>query len=836
MTIRRLFTSDPGQAELLAVGGLVIIDQAAPATPLGAGAALAMVVGEFERGPLLTPTEILTADAAFSIFGGLGWTVDGVVHQGPVAQQSGGNEAWNGNGFIALANKTFARLAIMRVDNSSGVVELERLACLTGGAGPFAGDNGDQLVFELDGGPGTSTVTLDAFAAEILGVGAVFPLVSPGGKTVILSWDDQDPMTVTLADTDVLLADVVARLNGRLAATIGSSSGGQLLLSSVRLGSRARLRIHGGTALTALGLPTAVVPDLWTLTVTADTAINTEIQIEKFVNGLLTAFVTAPVIAGPVGSVLLKRNAILAQLQALAVPGFTFASSGGAAITATGAANEILDSFAALQGVAELTILNTTPGVALEVYGTGNVGDSQDISTEEAANLIDIAANMSGSINADGNLRACNELSPATGQLQAISGALVAAFGFDSTVLADAAVATDVTIPAGSRFQDETATATIWVSIEDMATGTGGGPFEIKVRPFFDTDTALASSAGDVTVVLDTLPDGFAASNPLALTRLSAAQLDSRYITAIQQTNVDAPPASQAAWIGSARTSPAIRRELVLSSRAATAGGLTGRKAITRPRIGVSLMQADSSNSEIRDERKAFAFPALRTAINEIRELGAAGGIGFTDSGAIDVGADMFLLAYRTVIRPEQSAAEPPRTTNYGPLNVLGLETAYDPGTPGSTKLDVNSYKFFKRVGITAARVDRTQGTGWNDDVTSSLELGRTKANRRAFADFVNDALFDIASPYRARIITPDLKRGLDGAIRGFLGGLLSAAQPNASRIKGFDVQYTTDPAVPELLRLKTAVTMYATADVIAIETTIGPTVVTSQEVIEDAA
>jgi hypothetical protein len=44
-----------------------------------------------------------------------------------------------------------------------------------------------------------------------------------------------------------------------------------------------------------------------------------------------------------------------------------------------------------------------------------------------------------------------------------------------------------------------------------------------------------------------------------------------------------------------------------------------------------------------------------------------------------------------------------------------------------------------------------------------------------------------------------------------------------------------TDPAVPEL-RLKTAVTMYATADVIAIETTIGPTVVTSQEVIEDAA
>jgi hypothetical protein len=161
---------------------------------------------------------------------------------------------------------------------------------------------------------------------------------------------------------------------------------------------------------------------------------------------------------------------------------------------------------------------------------------------------------------------------------------------------------------------------------------------------------------------------------------------------------------------------------------------------------------------------------------------------------------------------------------------VLGLESAYDPGTADSTRLDVNSYKLFKRSGIVAARVDRTLGTGWNDDVTSSLTIGRTAANRRAFADFINDSLFGIAAPYRARIITPDVKRSLDAVLRKFLNGLQSEAQPNASRIRGYLVRDITDPNVPELLRMAVSVTMYATADVIVIETTVGPTVVTSQE------
>lgn len=831
MPIRRVFSTDPGQAELLSVGGLAIIDRAPPATPLGAGSGTALLVGEFERGPIGVATEILTASYFTATFGGLGWPISGNAHAGPVAQQSGGSEPWNGNGFIAAANKTFNRLVVMRVDNSAGTVELERLACLTGGAGPFAADNGDQIVFELDGGASTTTVTLAATAASILATGASYPIASPGGKYLIASWDDQDPMTVTLADTDVALADVVARINQRFASTIASTSGGQLKVSSVRLGSRARFQIHGGTLQTDVGLPTAVVPDLWTLTVNADAAASTTLRVTKFVDGVSTDFDT-PALAGPVGSVTDKRDALLGQLQALAIAGHVFASVAADKITATGDSNELLAAFTATLGGADLTIANTTPGVALEVYGTGNVGDSQSFTTLEASNLIDATANLSSGLDADGNLRACNELTPGTGKLQAISGALVDVLGFDTSVLADAADAADVLIPAGTRFQDATSVATIWVALESTQTGTGGGPFAMKVRPFYDTDTAVASGVGDVTSILDVLPDGFAASNPSSITRLSAAQLDSRYISAIQATLVDTPPASEANFIVSARTSQAIRAELPLNAAAATAAGYAGRRSIVRPRLGSSLLTAFAANGELRDERKQFAFPGCSTAINEIREVGAAGGIGFTDDGVIDVGADTFLAAYRTMIVPEASAAQSPNTTNYGPLNVLGLESTYDPNTPGFTRLDVNSYKAFKRNGIVALRIDRTQGPGWNDDVTSSLEVGRTAANRRCLADLINDSMLEIVAPYRSRIITPDLKRAIDAAMRGFLNGLLSRSQVSASRISGFDIRDVTDPAVPELLRFAVAVTMYATADAIVIETTVGPTVATSQEVI----
>lgn len=843
-SFRRVYTSDPGFAALLSVAQTAIIDRAPPRLVLGSSSGVACVVGEFERGPLEVPTEVFGPGDRERIFGGLGWTVGGLVSEGAVAQKSGGAEPWNGNGFIATVNKPWGRLVIQRVDNSAGEVEFTRLACLNGIVGPYAAASGSTAVFELNGGPTTATATVTHAKASISGTGVVYPL-APGALTnltMILAWDDMaeaDAQTVIYSSTDVALADVIARINAKFAATIAFDDGGQLGLQSVRSGSGARLQIVGGTALSALGLPTAVVQDLWTLTVTADTAINTEVRVSRIVNGVATDFDTA-VFTGAVGSTTLKRDKLLSdpttdppQLSQLDVPGFTFAAGAGDTITATGDANQILTNIVALQGGAEIGIVNTTPGVALEVYGTGNVFDGDAITTQEAINIVDAVANLGAALNSDGTPRFCNEITPGTGSIKGDSGVFLAALGIDTVTEVDANNGPDLTIEAGTRVQDSTATGTIWITMTDVETGTGGGPFVAKVRPFTDTDSALASSAGDVTIVLTDLPGGFAVDNPSAITRLSAAQLDVRYIEAIQRTVRRGPPAEEIQRLFSARASAAIRDEIPKNVRDATAQGLAGRTGYTSPRLGATRDAAVAWAQAIREERIQVDFPGVRTAVDEIRARGVTGGVGFSDTGIVDVHSDSWNAAIRTIIPPENSAAEDQRQTNFGRWNVAGLESAYDPQVEGSIQLGIEDYKRFKREGITAPDRDRNAGVGFVDDVTSVdsvVDSNLVLANRRAFADFINDLLFVIAIPFAKKVLKPEVRQDFFGQIAASLNLLQSTGDSSASRLESFEVEDATDAAVPSVLRAVVRVRMYATAEAIVFETTSGPTVITSQE------
>ncbi|HVH97149.1 MAG TPA: hypothetical protein VM869_00500 [Enhygromyxa sp.] len=828
---RRLFLTDPGNATLLSVASVNIIDSAPPSLPLGAGTGTVLVIGEFEKGPLEIPTEVTSESDREATFGGFGWAIAGNPHAGPVAQQSGGSEAWNGSGFITLANKRFNRLVVQRVDNSAGTVQFQRLACLTGGAGPFQADDADEAVFEIDGGPTTATATLSAGKAEITGVGASFP-VALGGMTIILQVDDDDAKIVTFTDADVALADVIARINARFGSTIASNSGGQLKLSSVRAGSRARIEIVGGTgtALDDLGLPSTPTQDEWSLVVTADT-LPVQLRVTRFVNGLATNFDT-PSIAVQGGVVEDKRDALLDALGELGVPGVTFSSSSTDTILLVADDNVIITGFSALTGGANVTIANDEPGVVMIDEGTGNVGDSQAITTTEAATLLDAVANISASVDADGNLRVCNTATAATGTLEAISGDLLEAFGFTVGDFANANAAANVTIPAGTRVQDSSATGTVWITLSDTNTGTTGGPWSSKVRPFIDDDTAVTSTVGNVTLILDTLPDGFEVSNNANLTRLSAPQLDSRYEQAIEATLVDAPPANEVNYVVSARTSPNIRAKLRQNALDATAQGFAARKVLTRPRIGVSRAQAYADVELIRNERVQFIFPGFATFIPEIRDVGTAGGVGFTDDGVIDVGADSFAAAARSILLPEQSIGQRLADTNFGALQIVGLESAYDPLTEGSTKLKIGDYELFKRRGITGTKTDRLSGGFFVDDITSvdpTADPGRTAANRRAYADFINDSIFGISARYSKQVITPDLLRNYEGQLRAFLLELESPSQPQNARHQSSLVKNTTNPNVPQILRHIVRVKMFAIAESIVIDTQTGPTVVTQE-------
>ena len=54
----RRYTSEPTEAELLSIEGVVILDRDPPAAVNGAGTGTVLCIGEFEDGPFNTPTQI----------------------------------------------------------------------------------------------------------------------------------------------------------------------------------------------------------------------------------------------------------------------------------------------------------------------------------------------------------------------------------------------------------------------------------------------------------------------------------------------------------------------------------------------------------------------------------------------------------------------------------------------------------------------------------------------------------------------------------------------------------------------------------------------------------
>ncbi len=103
-------------------------------------------------------------------------------------------------------------------------------------------------------------------------------------------------------------------------------------------------------------------------------------------------------------------------------------------------------------------------------------------------------------------------------------------------------------------------------------------------------------------------------------------------------------------------------------------------------------------------------------------------------------------------------------------------------------------------------------------------------ANRRAFADFINDILFIIAIPFSKVVLRPDVREDFFSQINKSLGLLQNIEDASASRLESYDIEDGSDPAVPTILRAVVRVRMFPTAEAIVFETTVGPTVITSQE------
>jgi hypothetical protein len=791
MTFVRVFRQFPGNSVINNIESVDIIDAPPPSLPLGAATGTVVCVGEFERGALNQPIEITSANDQLNKLGGLGFPTSFSPHDGAVARQSGGTENWNGNGFIWLRNKKWRRLICVRVDNSAGQVEFSRLACLTGGVGPFAAADADAITFERDGAS-SSTATLSAAKGTILGASGTFTGLD--GLTMEIQIDAESSLVTTFTAADASLADVIARINATHAQVIAFDVAGELELRSVIAGGSGSVTIlDSSTAAVTLGFP-AAVQQVDTYTVNAISAGTYTLRTNLLVAGVSTDFDADYEAAGSETATEL-RDALLLALQNAGVPGVTFAGSGAADITATGDQNILFTSSVAAEPTAsDVTLALTTPGVSRAGFGTGNVLNVASFTATEMATIIDAVASLSAEVTSAGNLRVCNSGTAGTGTLQAISGALVSILGFNVTDIADAADGADVTIPAGTRVQG-TADGTVWVTLEDVETGSGGGPFAAKVRPFEDLDTATPSAIGDITTIIDELPDGFSVTNAAAVTRLSAAQLDTRYITAIEATLDLNTPAVNDDFICSARSSATIMTALLTNANQATEGGLSPRKTIVRPLLGTSIADASGTTGQgvgaNRNDRLQYVFPGVTTQVPEISSVGARGGTGFSDNGIIETGADSFLASVRSILNPEENAGQALFDTNVGPLSILAMEDAYNP-EQGGVGLVLPDYINFKATGITAPIIDQIDGPQFQSDVTSvnpSTQANLADASRRVMADFVIKTLSDISKPYVKKLNTPKRRQALTQQFNVFFNSLLSVDNPDNQRIAAFSVR-----------------------------------------------
>lgn len=247
----RRFTTDPGNAVLLNIESINVLDLTPPSAISGVGTGTACLFGEFENGPYNTPTEVASSDDYASTFGVLGYAYGSTTGNNPCARSRKADAAvnaefWNGNGFVQLNGKHFSRLVLVRVDTSVGTVAFSRLASVSGAplfAYPLA--TGQVLSLAVDGG-GPSSATFTGVAATITGAAGTFAIT--GGETLVLGYDAAANFTVGFLSGDNSVAGMVARINTAAGFAFAVVSGGQIKLTGRQGGTGGQVRVVSGTA------------------------------------------------------------------------------------------------------------------------------------------------------------------------------------------------------------------------------------------------------------------------------------------------------------------------------------------------------------------------------------------------------------------------------------------------------------------------------------------------------------------------------------------------------------------------------------------------------------
>ncbi len=836
----RRFLSDPGEDVLLEIESVNILDLDPPASIAGVGTGTVCIVGEFENGPFETVTEVADANDMVATFGSLGYTYNGVVANNPCARSRKSDAApvaefWNGNGFVQLSGKLFSRLLICRVDTSVGIVQFNRQAFLVG-AGGFSFPLSPGQILSLDDGSGPTSATFNATAAIVTGSGGTFPTTFAGGETLTIGFDAQPNFTVTFLAADQSAAQVATRINQYAGFTLCDTTGGNIRLTSVQLGTGAQIRVVSGSSgvLTKLGLVAGTTFGGGNVAnIAAVTPAEVKAIVEAAVSGTSVrvqpdGHLRISKVFSAVGDYIAVGSATTATAL-----GFTFgmmASNDGIARLRSGA-ETFPTTFA---GGETLTLgVDNQPNVTV-TFQAGDQSQAQVISRINAAmgftcaSVIDATHTMlQGQANG--------------GEIRVIGGTTLALtqLGLVAATIIDAAPITAGTIPAGTVVRD-TGSTKLFVTMQDIAVTTAsGGPYSVKVRHATDDGTGVSASAATITVVDQPIAfASFAVTNPALINAaLTESQIDAMYTEALGSTVDINTVAKEINIIYSARQSNTIRKQLRSNVLDASANGCFGRMCILRTPMNTPKTIALSTTAEpgvgaYRDQRVIYTYPNVNTFVPLIARRGAlAGGAGFTDDGNIDVGADGFLATCMSQLAPEENPGQETTFTS----NANGIETGAN-----VQGFKINDYKAFKAAGICAPRM--SDGVLiYQSGVTSVDPLVNPELvniARRRMADFIQDSIAQRAKSYGKKLSTFARRKALAGEIRMFLRDLLSPNKPENQRIDGFtvDTKVNTQTSLGKgIFRVKIIVRTLASLDSIVLDTTIGNQV-TVDEVLPQAA
>lgn len=828
----RRFTFDPGLAEILKIEGVVIIDREAVGSPTGATTGASALVAEFEDGPFNTPTEIFSGVDQVSTFGAFGFTHDGLASSNPCARARKADSAlnpeyWNGNGFLALSQKTFPRLFLVRPDTSVGAVSFTKLPSIIGNAN-FSWDlePGATAVFQTAFGT-TSTATFSAASALLTSAAGTYPTTFAGGESMNVTIDAGTPsqigpidITFTAAQTSQAL--VIARINAVLGYTAAVNAGGNVTTLAGRVrGNTGSVRVNsvsGALVTTATGFSAA-------------SAIGTgnvgNIDAVSFteVKNVIEAAVTGSVVDRDSNGNL--RVAHTSAVEILYTPASTADQLGF--VEAQG--NHQPDGYAYLYSTAgTYPVVYSSDTLTLGFDGDQNVTiNFTNGSTTQANTIIAINAAFGRTVVEAASatiLRFTGRVNG--GEVRVVAGTAAALTALGLTIRTQTAVANQATaIPAGTRVR--TSAGAEWLTMQTTSVLVGSiGPYSIKVRPSLDDGTSSSATAATVVVLADAVPlAAFSVSNPLGLSAaLSEAAIDAVYATAIDATKDSSAVSRETNFIWSARQSNVLRAALRTNANNASNNGLRGRVAPLSPPLSTTTRAMAKSTSAApgvgatRDERVPYCFPGVALFIPQIAARGTAGGAGFTADGIIDQHSDGWFASVAGLLPPEQNAGQ--ETSFMSP--VLSVER----GNPDVQRMEMADYISFKASGICAPRV--ADGTPiFQSDVTSfDPNSGSSKIDgpRRRFADFAEDSLAAIASKYAKKPMTAKRRSDVFGEFDGFCLLLLSPGNADASRIEAYKLDAKTGNPQAALdagvFRIKTKIGMNPDMLDIVVDATIG--------------